>query len=326
MAKDVQTDLEAALEAAASEDETEESSPSAEDEETEEKATEAKVTGPKPKGREHKGANDRIQDLLGKIEEIEGSHGNLEETLAARDSEIQKLVDLVEMRDGDAATIRRINEIHQSDPEMKELLETLNEQIQGNEVDWSKVTLPGNREVTESGEPKGEADALIKAKELIENHQEEMDDALAEQQDELTLHKADILTDSYVAELPEEYNEEDQFRLRSVLVHHIDWDAIEENPEMLGDEFAEGFQRCLDWYGTPVGKAASAPEGESDENTTKAGPMTEERVTDFANQDWAQMKEVTTPDGKVLNVPEVDDEDFTAALTQMMKEANKLQG
>jgi hypothetical protein len=327
MALDVQKNLEAALEAAASETETEESSPEGGVEETEEKATGTKATETelKSKGRDHKGANSRIQDLLAEKKEFEEKFGTLEQTVAARDTEIGKLVDLLELRDGDAATIRRINEIHQTNPEMKDLLETLNEQIQGNEVDWSKVTLPGKTEVTKDGETKGEANALLKAQELIESHQREVDEALADQQDELTLHKADILTDNYIKELPEEYNEEDQFRIRSVLAHHIDWDAIEQDPAVLGNEFAEGFQKCLDWYGTPHGKAASASRDESDENQTKAEPMTEKRIVDFAKQDWAKMKEITTPAGKTINVAEVDDDEYSQALSQMLKAANALQ-
>jgi len=113
MAKDVNTDLEAALEAAASEEETDESSPSAEDKETEALATEVKGEDDKTKPdtkRGHKGANNRIQDLLGKVEETEGKIGEIEETVAARDTEIQRLLGMLELRDNDAAVVAKIND------------------------------------------------------------------------------------------------------------------------------------------------------------------------------------------------------------------------
>lgn len=324
MAKqDVETNLEAALEAAASDEEPDKSSLSDEAKEAEAKAAEAAAEADKKveleptKPRGHKGANDRIQDLLDQNKTTEEKAAQIEETLAERDEEIGKLVDLLKLRDNDAAVVAKINELHQSDPELKDLIETLDKAIQGQEFEMPEKGKEGEK-------PEGEAEVLAKAKELLKEHESATEERLAEQADELILHKADLLTDAYIAELPDEYNDEDQYILRSVLVDHINWDQVEQNPEALPEAFAEGFQSALDWYKTPKGKAAPVPEGEGNETAT-AEPMTEKKLTDFAGQDWGKLNSVETPDGKTLN-PEVSDEDFTAALAQAMKAENKLSG
>lgn len=326
MAKDVQAELEAALEeAAASETETEESSTEEEVEETEEKATKKAEKATKPKG--HKGASGRIQDLLAKVEEVEGTAKTHEETISARDKEIGTLIEQLELQKGEHAVVQQINHLHQTNPEMKAVIEALDQELQGKNPDWTKVALPkttANAEGNDEGDEKGTVDSVAQARELIQAHQNEMDEALQEQADELLLHKADILTDAYIAELPDEYNEEDKDILRSVLSEHIDWDAIEEDPDDLPDKFAEGFQSVLKWYRTPKGASPSVDE-DGNENTTKeAKPVTEESVKDFANLEWGKLKTVETPSGKQL-VPAVDDTDYAKALGEMMKKSNQLE-
>ncbi len=327
MAKDVQAELEAALEeAAASETETEESSTEEDVEETEEKATKKAEKPAKAKG--HKGANDRIQDLLAKVEEAEGMASTHEETVAARDKEIGTLIEQLELQKGEHAVVQQINHLHQTNPEMKAVIEALDQELQGKNPDWTKLALPNASTNAEGdgkeGDEKSDVDAVAQARELIQTHQNEVDEQLQEQADELILHKADILTDAYIAELPDEYNEEDQHIIRSVLSEHIDWDAIEENPNDLPDKFAEGFQSVLKWYRTPKGAGPSVDE-DGDENTTKeAKPVTEESVKDFANLDWGKLKTVETPSGKQV-VPAVDDTDYASALGDMLKKANQLE-
>lgn len=317
MAQDVQTDLEAALEAAASETESEESSTEEKVEEAEAKATEEKVEKTESKGKPHKGANDRIQDLLGQTKDLETKIEELTGTVDARDGEIGKLVDLLQMRDNDAAVVQKINELHQTSPEMKDLIETLDKAIRGEEV-----------ESPEKGEeskekPEGESEAIAKAQSLIKEAQATMDEQLAEQADELILHKADLLTDNYVSELPEEYNDEDKHILRTVLVDHINWDKIEADNNALPEAFAEGFQSALDWYGSPKGAKAAVPEGEESKTQQGAESLTEEKLADFTGQEWGKLKTVETPDGKKVE-PEISDEDFTKSLAQAMKAGNKL--
>jgi len=318
MAQDVQTDLEAALEkAAASETETEESSTEEEVEETEAKATEKKEEVSESKGKSHKGANDRIQDLLGNAKDLEKQIEDLTGTVGSRDEEIGKLVDLLKARDNDAAVVQKINELHQTNPDMRDLIETLDKALKGEEVE-----LPGKGK---EGESEEKPEAIAKAQELIKEAKAGLDEQLAAQSDELILHKADLLTDNYVSELPEEYNDEDKFILRSVLVDHIPWDKIESDNAVLPEAFAGGFQSALDWYGTPKGTKAAVPEGEESKSQQGAKPLTEESLGDFVGQEWGKLKTVTTPDGETVQ-PEISDEDFTASLAQAMKAGNKLGG
>lgn len=312
---DVNTDIEAALEAAASKETADASSKSEETEEAVVEATEGKTESEAPKG---KGAQNRIQEILASSKGLEKQIEELTGTVGSRDEEIGKLVDLLELRDNDAKVVAKINELHQMNPDFKELIETLDSAIRGEEV-----TVKGD-EKDEGGEKTGEAEAVAKAQELLRSAQTEMDDALAGQRDDLILHKADILTDRYVAELPKEYNEEDINILRTVLVDHIDWDAIEENPDALNEIFANGFQSALNWYQTPKGAtpAVSSEDDEGDEKTNNE-PVTQERLDAYTAQDWGKLKMVETPDGKEVK-PEISDEDFTQSLAAAMKKQNAL--
>jgi hypothetical protein len=271
---DVQTNIEAALEAAASETETEESSTSEEVKET--VAEEAPKASPES-GKSHKGANDRIQELLGESKQLKEQIEELTSHVGSRDEEIGKLVDLLELRDNDAKVVARINELHQTNPELKEIIENLDKAIRNEEFE-----IPG-KEGEGEGEPEVNADVLAKARELIEEAQGRMTDALADSQADLILHKSDVLRDSYLAELPEEYGEDDKRIIQSVLVDHVDWNAIEEDPDSLPDEYAEGFQKALNWYGSPKGYNAAEPEGEESGNTART-EVTQEAVEQFAKQ------------------------------------------
>lgn len=311
---DVNTNIEAALEAAA-EAETDESSKSEEAEETVVEATKESKSETKT---EHKGkgAQGRIQELIGDSKALESQIEQLNQTLSARDEEIGKLVDLLELRDNDAKVVAKINELHQTNPEFKDIIESLDAAIRGEEVNLPKSEKEGESNA------KTEAEAVAKAQALIREAQVSMDEQLASQQADLILHKADVLTERYMAELPETYNEEDQEILRTVLVDHINWDAIEENPDSLNDEFASGFQSALNWYKTPKGATTAAQEDET-KNTQKSGPVTAEHLAAFVNQDWGKLNTVETPDGVKIK-PEVSDADFTQALASAMKKNNAL--
>lgn len=319
MSKDVNLDIESALEAA-SEEPTEESSESGETEETvvesksesSSKESTPSKEAPKSSGR---GAQSRIQDLLSNSKELESQLTEMQSTLSARDEEIGKLVDLLQLRDNDAKIVAKINELHQSDPRFKDMIETLDKAIRGEEVKFDEEEKNGEK-------PKD--DPVAKAQQILKEAQGQMEESLADQQADLIFHKADLLTDKYVEGLPESYNEEDVNILRTVLVDHINWDAIEENPDSLNEVFAEGFQSALDWYGTPKGAAKTTAESE-DTNTNKSTyqPVTEERLKAYANQDWGKLKKVETPDG-VSFTPEVAEEDFAKALGAAMKHENAL--
>jgi len=306
----VQTDISADLNAAVTETETEDSSPEEEVEEAE-----AEATG---KSKPKKGAQTRIRDLLSMKDNLESVIEELTGKVNFKDKEIEKLIEQVDSREKDRVTIAKINQLYQDVPELRPYLEGLDKAIQDQEY-----TLPGMEAKDKAVSKETESEALAKAQELVRQAKAEMDESLTSQRDELILHKADLLTDAYIDQLPEQYNDEDKEILRSVLVDHIDWDTVDGNPEALPEVIAEGFQSVLDWYKTPKGANATVPQGEESE-VHRAEPITKEKLDAFAKQDWAKLKTVKTPDGKEMQVPEVSDEDFNKSLAQMMRELRKL--
>lgn len=321
---DVNTDIEAALEAAASEQETEESSTEEESKETVVESTseeDSEKTETKAKG---KGAQGRIQELIQANKDLETKLGELTGNVTARDEEISKLVDLLEMRENDARVVQRINELHASSPEFKDIIEDLDKAIRGEEI--KPRTLSKGSEETGEDTKKAESvdEVLERAKKFVEESQQGLEQKLADQQADIILHKSDILADKYFEELAEKsYNEEDIRILRGVLVDHIDWNSIEDNPDDLNKLFAEGFQKCLDWYGTPKG-AATAPKGDETKSEGRK-EITQEDLDKYAGQDWGKLKAVKTADGETLQ-PEISDEDFTQSLARMLKEQNRMAG
>lgn len=309
---DVNEDLKTALEAVAEGDEADSSSDAdtddtketqetkSEDSKVEEKSTEA------PKG---KGAQDRIRELVDKTKTYESDLEKVMGTLNERDTEIGKLVDLLEMKENDSRVVQKINELH-ADPRYTKMIEDLDKLIRGEEVEADDTDSSEKGEKGEKSE-KNSSDDLIR---LIAERDDEVGQAFAEQQADLILHKADILTDKYIEQLPEEYTEDDKRLIQGLLADHIDWDSIEEDPDSLIDKFAEGFEETLEYYGTPKGMVSEVDTKEDTRSSKE-----EISVEDLVKADWGKLKTVKTPEGKEVKAAAVSDEDFTKALAEAMR-------
>jgi hypothetical protein len=312
MEQDVNQNVLAALEAAASESE-ESSTEDAEtnDETTEEVSEETDDKPEKAKASEAKGkgAQDRIRELVGKSRGLEGDLDDLKGTVNERDTEIGKLVDLIEARENDSRIVQRINELH-ADPRYTDMIENLDKVVRGEDL---VVETPSD-DKTEEGETKVDDKAL----KVLEATQEALEDRVLDQQAEILLGKADLLADRYIDELPEEYNDDDKRLLRGHLTELMDWDSIEEDPDQLPHVFADGFQSALDHYGQPKG---FVPESESDDTdgSVKSRTISDEELVE---QDWGKMKAVTTPDGETLE-PSVPDSDFQEVLAEVIRRGRR---
>lgn len=301
---DVNDSVKAALEAAASESEessTEETAESTE-ETTEESSEEAESKADEKSEAKGKNAQSRIRDLVSQSKELQEELDTLKGTVTERDTEIGKLVDLIEARENDSRIIQKINELHE-DPEWKPIIEDLDKAVRG---------LPVERSSDKSDESDDKIDS--KALKVLEDTQAVLQDRILDQQAEILLGKADVLADRYIDELPEEYNEDDRRLLRGHLTELIDWDAIEENPDDLPEIFAQGFQATLDYYGQPKG---FVPESKSDDTDDSESRQVSDE--DLVEKDWGKMREVKAHDGTVIKEPAVSDEDFQAVLAEAIR-------
>lgn len=304
MSKDVQTDIEAALKGAAESTSEEESSAELAGEESNDEKSETQDKAPKGKN-----ANTRIQQLIAQEKELQDKLSKVNSTLAERDAELAKLVDLLQARDNDAQVVAKINELYHNS-EHKPIIEYLDKLVKGEDVN-EKPSF-SSKAVEKSVEQNAD---LIRQ---LEEKGREINEAISDQQAELIFQQADQYASRLLSELPKEYGEEDKKILSAVIIDKVDWDAIEaENGRNLQEELTKGFKETVDWYGKPKGLIVETKETEKEidpEEETK-------KLRGFINQDWGQMKTVEKGGKKVFE-PSVSDADFAKALGQILKRQN----
>ena len=249
-------------------------------------------------------AQERIQELVAKAKSFEERAADLEAKLSEKDLEVGKLIDLVKDRETDSRIVAKINELHASDPEYKEIVEKLDRAIRG--LEPVKETKPAaSAEAPKPGEDllkgiKGELDR-VSAKQAAE---------VADLRSDLLLQKSEVVLEKLFAQLPgTEYTEDDQRVLNSALADFVDWDAIEADPSLLEREVAGGFQKAVDWYGNPRGKIAT----EAAKSTNDGKDAKSETAIDFSKLDFGKMKTVNVG-GKERQAPAISDEEFSAMM------------
>ena len=248
-------------------------------------------------------AQDRIQELVAKAKSFEERAEELEARLAEKDQEVGKLIDLVKDRETDSRIVAKINELHDTDPEYKEIVEKLDRAIRG--LEPVKETKQAASATPQPGEDllkgiKGELDRVT------ERQQVEM----ADQRSDLLLMKSELVLEKLFEQLPsDEYTEDDQRVLNSALADFIDWDAIEADPSLLEREVAGGFQKAVDWYGDPRGLITKTAT-----NTTNDGTDAKsDDAIDFSKLEFGKLKTVNVG-GKEQKAPAISDEEFAAMM------------
>lgn len=305
MSKDVQTDIEAALKGAAEDTSQEESSAElAGGEESNEDKSESPEKASKGKN-----ANTRIQQLIAQEKKLQEELEKRNSTLAERDAELAKLVDLLQARDNDAQVVSKINELY-SNSEHKPIIEYIDKLVRGEEVKEKPVFSSKAQEQ----DVEKHADLLRK----LEEKGKEINEAISDQQAELIFRQADQLASNLLNELPKAYGEEDKKILRKVLVDEVNWDAVEaQGGKNLSEELNRGFKATIDWYGKPKGLVTETKETEKEIDPEEES----KRLRGFINQDWGQMRTVEKG-GKKIYEPSVSDTDFSKALAQILKRQN----
>lgn len=289
-----------------------------EGEETPEKTSDSEARRDEEGKKTGSRAQERIQELVAKAKSYEEELEALRSTVSSRDTEIERLVNLVSEREADSKAVRAIQELHETRPELRSVIEKLDALVAGKDVDLDDL-------LSDDKSEKSDKDSSSDARELrklLNSTKEELGEALADQQAELLLHKIDLLADQYYNALPEDYTDADIKVLQRVVADHIDYDAIEQNPDKLSEKVAEGFQSALDWYGTPRGAVAAKNEAKGGDEGAKAPkqPSPEERLARIREtvEKGATFEEVTTPSGKKIQ-PAQSHEDFTALLGEALR-------
>lgn len=292
----------AALDASSEESETPTDEAKAETEEA--KASEGKPEESSDEGKKGKGAQDRIQELVSARKGVEESLEKVQGELTERNSELGKLVDLLQQREYDSRVLAKINELH-SNPKYTEMVESLDKAIQG--LDTEEEATTDDKEVDKS---------VLKAREDLNQARDELAEEVANQKADQLLSQADQFISAYMEALDEEaegqYNEADKRQLIRMLDDDINWEAIEEDPKQMGEVIRVAFEGAINEYGEPRGAlVAKAQEETTTETETKAK---EPDVASILNKQWGKLQKTgETKEGKPILSPVVSDEDFIAA-------------
>lgn len=292
-------DITAKLEAAASDKTTE--TPTEVEKET------VVATDDKTETVKKSGAQDRIQELVAARKEAERRFEELSAKYAEKESEIGKLIDLVQDREQDARVVAKINELH-SDPKFRDIVETLDKAIRGVEVEVKAAAAKDTA-------PAPNTDLLKNVQADIEQARAEAAAQAADQKSDLLLMKSDLVLEKLFEQLPDtEYTEDDRKVLNSALADMIDWDAIEAEPAKLEGEVARGFQKAVDWYGNPKGRIAA-------EATSKTNGTTDAKSKDTVDLSKLELGKMKTErvGNKDVSRPVLSDDDFSQILAEELR-------
>lgn len=267
------------------------------------------------------GANERIRELVTATKELKDVLTEKDSVIKERDAEISKLIELVQAKEQDSRIVAKVNELWETKSELKPLLEVLDKAVRGEDVtqDLSKFSKEIDKSDLSKEDKAIAKDNLLKTKELLEETKGDLETQITNQRHEIIIHKVELLTDKYLKELPKEYGDDDIRIVRESLADRVDWDKIDENPELLNAEFKRGFENTLKWYGTPKGTVKASGE------TKGNNEVTPEKIQTFIKQDWGRLKMVEDAKGNKKELPEVSDADFVAAMAESLRNVRRLQ-
>ena len=271
---------------------------------------EAESTEAQGKTSEDRIPYDRFKEVVDQKNEFKEKLESLETEHSARMQDLTQMVELLQAKESDSQLVNAIRAVaNDGNPEHRELVENLDAVIQGIEKS------------VEKGETTPEA-AADETKLAIAQTQEALQDVASDQQAELLLMKADLLAEKYFDALPPEYTDEDKEVISTLLTDAVNWEAIEEDPNVLQDAIPQAFEEVLQFFGEPRGEAVQATEGETKQTTAPVTAPVEEEVPEHLKTDWGELKEIQTPKGEVLK-PIHSDEDFEKALANELKRINR---
>lgn len=237
-----------------------------------------------------------------KVDALEKATAKLEE-FTERDKELSvKLAQLEQSHD----VLERLRGLAQDD-RYKPLVEKLDKALRGIHED-----------VQSGDKTEKQADADINK--LFKNHKEELEDAFAQQRADLLWQQVQSVSERMLNDLGVEYDEQDKEAIAKLWNPATDWDAIEENPDVMRDELLKSLKHVVETYGEPRGalkakvkqfeeKAQQAPE-----KVATVDP--EQELKGILDKDWGKTK--TSQDGKYVG-PELSDEDFSATMARVMR-------
>ncbi len=233
----------------------------------------------------------------------------LTQQLAEQNEKLVRMAELLELKEQDVQTLNEIKSFA-NDPAMSEHIVAIDNKLKG--ID----------EAVETGDLDPD-DAHEQTRELLEQTREEIADVQATAEAEALVARADVIADKLLAQLPEEYNEQDRTVIQDLWTEKMDWDAAVADPDSLSDILSEGFQDTLNRYGVPRGALFTGEEvlELAPEEATES-PTPEQELEALMDQPWGNVKTETSASGKTTLIPEKTDAEFNDAMAGLIRKAH----
>ena len=271
----------------------------------EEETTEEVVEGTESKTIPYK----RFSEVNTKLKDAKESGDLLQIQIAEQNDKLVRMAELLELKEQDVQTLNEIKSFV-NDPDMADHVYAIDNKLKGIETE------------VESGDLDPD-EAQDRTRELLEQTREEIADVQATASAEALVARADVIADKLLAQLPEEYNEQDRTVIQDLWTEKMDWDAAVADPDSLSDILSEGFQETLNRYGTPRGALFT---GEEVQELTPE-PVTEtltpeQELEALMDQNWGAVKTETSASGKTTLIPEKSDDEFNDAIAGLIRKAH----
>ena len=251
----------------------------------------------------------RFTEVNTKLKDSNESKDLLTEQLAEQNDKLVRMAELLELKEQDVQTLNEIKSFV-NDPSMEEHVRAIDNKLKGIET------------AVESGDLDPD-EAQNRTRELLEQTREEIADVQATASAEALVARADVIADKLLAQLPEEYNEQDRSVIQDLWTEKMDWDKAVADPDSLSDILSEGFQETLNRYGTPRGALFTGeevveltPEPAADVQTP------DEELAELMGRPWGATKEVEGRGGVTKVEAELSDDDFSAAMAGLIRQAH----
>ena len=251
----------------------------------------------------------RFKEVNSAYKESKESQDLLTQQLAETNDKLVRMAELLELKEADVQTLNEIKS-YANDPAMAEHVVAIDNRLKGIEAE------------VEAGETTPEA-AMDQTRDLLAQTREEIADVQATASAEALVARADIIADKLLAQLPEEYNEQDRSVIQDLWTDKMNWDKAVANPDALSDILTEGLQETLSRYGTPRGALFTGEEVEELTPEPATEPLTPEAELEaLMDQNWGGTTETDLGDGRTAVAAEKSDDEFNDALAEIIRKAH----
>lgn len=234
------------------------------------------------------------------------------EQLSQREQQLQQTLQNLE---SELSVLERIRQAAFDDKVGKHVI-ALDKWLRGESID--DAIEAAEEELSSKGEEGLSQKEIETLKQQLGGKVSELENQLLDQRAEVILQKANQLATDMLERLDESYTEEDVKTISELWTPRVDWDAIEENPEILPQELERSFKEVLDLYGVPRGALVKQVSSKIKENLPE--PKIEDDPEAFLeavqSTDWGKLDK----DGK----PVVSDEEFSKVMAEVLRKSRNL--